>query len=911
MIKRTIIFLVCLTLTYSAVGQAREVRIDWDYAGTAFPEFVVQTEARNPVRFYFKEEWIKDLAMPDMGKEPLLSELLGRLFSGRGLWYMFDNSNIIITKDYRVKTFASEIITSDSWLTPREDHDEDERPVASEYVIYEIGNPSEKGRTGSTSITGYVRDRSTGEALNGVTVFIAELAQGTATDANGFYVVNLPRGSYNIRFSFLGMKEANITARVYGGGRLDIDMAEDYIPIEGAVITARKNDALRRLETGVEMVNMATFRLMPSSLGETDIFKNILILPGIKTVGEASQGFNVRGGASDQNLILLYGVPLFNPSHFFGFFTSVNSDVIRDLQLYKGGMPARYGGRLSSVMDIIPRDAGNREFTGKAGISPIAAHITLDIPLIKEKMSALVAARSTYSNWVMNIVDYPLLNRSRASFQDLNARIVWKPDGKNSLELSGYQSLDAFRLNSDTTYSYSNTIASLRWNRSLDGSKKLSVTAATSNYRYNVSSISVMEKAFDLNYNISFTNLKADLNWAAGSIHELNAGAEMGFYSVLPGNFQPADRQSLVRPETIGQEMALENALWIEDRMNLSERFSLSLGLRYSLFLALGPGSVRLYEPGLPRSGATINDTLTFGPGTVLKTWSGPEPRVSFNYMISDASSLKLNYTRTRQYLHLLTNSVSIAPTDTWKMSDYYLSPQVANQYSAGFYRTIPWNNLELSAEIYFKPIRNMIDFKAGTVLTMNESIEKDIVNVEGRAYGIELMFRKSYGKITWHCSYTYSRIMLRTLSEFESESVNSGKWFPASYDKPHDLSASLNYTISRRLNFALSYVYNTGRPITYPTGYYESGGLPVIHYSDRNKYRIPDYSRMDGSLRLKGNLKSKKLMNPSWTFSCYNLLSRPNVYSEYFIINGKTVNAYRLSVFARAIPTVTYSFDF
>ncbi len=902
---------MCLALTSHAGSQSWGVRVSWDYAGTGFGEFVAQTEARNAVRFFYKEEWTEGLVMPDIGENPLLSELLGRLFSGRGLWYMLDNSNIIITKDYMVKPFASDAVTTDSWLTPQDSRDEDERPVTSEYVIYEIGNPAEKGRTGSTSITGYVRDRSTGEALNGVTVFIAELAQGTATDANGFYLVNLPRGSYSIRFSFLGMKEANITARVYGGGRLDIDMAEDYFPIEGAVITARKNDALRRLETGVEMVNMATFRLMPSSLGETDIFKNILILPGVKTVGEASQGFNVRGGASDQNLILLYGVPLFNPSHFFGFFTSVNSDIIRDLHLYKGGIPARYGGRLSSVMDILPRDAGNREFSGKAGISPIAAHITLDIPLIKEKMSALIAARSTYSNWVMNIVDYPLLNKSRAAFQDLNARITWKPDDKNSLELSGYQSRDAFRLNSDTTYNYSNTIASLRWNRSLAGSAKLSVAAATSNYKYNVSSISVVEKAFDLYYNMSYTNLKADLTWSAGSVHELEAGAEMGYYSVLPGNYQPADEQSLVRPEMIGRERSLENAVWIEDRITLSEKLSFSIGLRYSLFLALGPGSVRLYEPGLPMSGATINDTLTFGPGSILKTWSGPEPRASFNYMISNASSLKLNYTRTRQHLHLLTNSASISPTDTWKMSDYYLSPQTADQYSAGFYHTIPWNNLELSAEIYFKPIRNMIDFKAGTVLTMNESIEKDIVNVEGRAYGVELMFRKSYGKITWHLGYTYSRILLRSLSEFESESVNSGKWFPASYDKPHDLSMSLNYTITRRLNLALSYVYNTGRPITYPIGYYESGGLPVIHYSERNKYRVPDYSRMDCSLRLKGNLKSKKLMNPSWTFSCYNLLSRPNVYSEYFVINGKTIRAYRLSVFARAIPTVTYSFDF
>ncbi len=912
MMKRTIVLILSLALSYLTAAQSGELRVTWNYGGTTFEEFVSQAESHLHVRFYYKDEWKKGLVMPDMGKEPRLDDLLTLLFADKAIFFFIDETgNITLTKGFAVRSFASDTRPSENWLPRQERSDAKERVAISEYLVYEIGNPAEKWRQGNISITGYVRDKNSGEPLGGVTVFISELAQGTATDANGFFLMNIPRGSYHIKFSYLGMKQTIVNLAAYGSGTIDIEMVEEYIAIDGAVITARKNDALRRLETGLEKVNMATFRLMPSSLGETDILKNILLLPGVKTVGEASQGFNVRGGASDQNLILLYGAPLFNPSHFFGFFTSVNSDIIKDLHLYKGGIPARYGGRLSSVIDILPRDGGDREFNGNAGVSPIAAHLLLDIPIVKEKLSALVAARSTYSNWLMKMVEYPVLNRSKASFYDFNSRVVWKPDEKNSLELSGYRSHDAFRLNSDTTYSYYNSIASLKWNRSLPGKADLSVLAAASSYRYNVNSVSTPEKAFDLDYRITFTSLRSDLNMQAGQIHDLNAGIELGNYSVLPGQFQPASGSSLVKPERIGRERAIESAVYIEDRMKLSEQASLSIGLRYSLFSAYGPGTVMLYEPNLPKSRSTVSDTLHFPAGKPYKTYSGPEFRMSFNYMLSNSSSVKLNYNRTRQYLHLLTNTVSISPTDIWKISDYYLRPQVADQYSAGYYLTIPWNNLELSAEIYYKPIRNMIDFKGGTVLTMNESIEKDIINVEGRAYGAEFMFRKTVGKTTWHLSYTYSRIMLRGISEYESETINSGNWFPASYDKPHDLSMSLNYEVSRRVNFSFGYVYNTGRPITYPVGSYQSGGSWLINYSDRNKYRVPDYSRLDFSARLKGNLRSKKLMNPAWTFSCYNLLGRANVYSEYFIINGQTVKAYRLSVFARPLPTLTYSFDF
>lgn len=912
MSRRILILLVILIPELHAAGQQQSVTVTWDYAGSSFTEFAGRAETSLHVRFYFRNEWVRGLMMPDIGKTPQLRELLDAALAGRNLHYLNDDSgNIIITGEYSVRPFGTGEAPAGRSL-PQEDYKGEENlSVTGENQVYDIGNPSEAGRSGIITVSGYVRDISSGEGLPGVTVFVSELAQGTATDANGFYMVNIPRGSYTVNFSFLGMKETSVSTRVYGSGRLDIGMAETYIPIEGAVVTARKNDALRRLETGLEKISIATLRLMPATLGETDVLKNILLIPGVKTVGEASQGFNVRGGASDQNLILLYGAPLFNPSHFFGFFTSVNSDIIKDLHLYKGGMPARYGGRLSSVIDIIPRDGSNGEFSGKAGISPIAAHVLFDIPVVRDKVSALVAARTTYSGWIMDLVDYPLLNKSRASFYDMNMRVRWSPDAKNSIELSGYHSFDAFSLNNDTTYRYDNTIGSLKWNRTLAGGVKFSLSASASIYDYNIGSSEVAEKAFDLTYGISYSGLRADFDIPAGEVHHFNAGTESALYDVMPGKLKPAGGSSLVTPKETGRQRALENAIYLEDRMTLSENLSASLGIRYSVFSSIGPASVRLYEDGLPMSNATVTDTILFGQGEFYRTYSGPEMRMSINYMLSGRSSVKLNYNRTRQYLHLLSNTVSISPTDIWKLSDYYLRPQVADQFSAGYYLNIPWNNIELSGEVYYKPMRNMIDFKGGAVLMMNQSIEKEIINVTGRAWGAELMVRKGAGNITWSLGYTYSRIIVRSISPHESEAINSGNWFPASYDRPHDLSLSFNYTVTRRFNFSFNYVYNTGRPVTYPVGTYQSGGLWLIHYSDRNKYRVPDYSRLDISARLLGNLKSKKLMNPAWTFSCYNLLGRANVYSEYFIPDGRTIKAYRLSVFARAIPTLSYSFDF
>jgi hypothetical protein len=409
---------------------------------------------------------------------------------------------------------------------------------------------------------------------------------------------------------------------------------------------------------------------------------------------------------------------------------------------------------------------------------------------------------------------------------------------------------------------------------------------------------------------VNSTGVKADFNWFPGK-NEVNFGLDLTRYHVNPGSYLPNSDSSHVTPNYIEKETAWEGALYIDDKITLTDFLSVNAGIRMSAFYSFGPQSVMVYNPALPRSKSSITDTLHYRSGQVISKYGGPEFRVSLNFRLSEKSSFKLNYNRTRQYLHLLSNSTSISPTDAWKLCDYYLKPQVGDQVAAGYYKMLRNNRFEASAELYYKGIRNMIDYKGGTNLVMDDNIEKDIVNVKGKAYGLELQLKKTEGKVRYSLGYTFSRTYIRSVGRFREDNINAGNWFPANFDKPHDLSVTFYYLLSRRFSFSSNYVYSTGRPITFPVATYVMYENHLVHYSDRNKYRIPYYSRLDLSIKVNGNLRSHKIANPNWTFSVYNVLGRENVYSIYFKQDGDQIKGYKLSVFGRAIPSVTFNFDF
>lgn len=898
-----------LSLAAFSLAQEQFIIEDNSFDNLGFNDFVEKAEGLLHVKFFYDENRITGTKTTGTGCQSV-SCALDNLFKGTSLYFLIENSgNIVITDRFAIHIPGDSGKPGSNLLAPDLYIGRDINPSGSENSTLEVGNPAEKNFSGNVTLTGYISNVDTKEPLQGVTVYVQRLSAGTVSNAYGYYSLSLPRGVHLVQFSFIGMKERRISLLLNGSGELNIDMKGVLIPLKEAVVSAGKRVTLQRFETGAEKIDIASFKLLPTSMGEPDIMKSVLLVPGVMSVGEGSAGFNVRGGSAGQNLVLLYGAPVYNSSHFFGFFSAVNSDIIKDVTLYKGGIPGRYGGRISSVFEISSREGNRKEFAGNAGISPITAHISLEGPVIKDTLTCLLTARTTYSNWVLRLIDNPSLTGSRASFYDINGKVVYDFNRNNKIDLSLYNSHDDFRFRDDTVYSYENSIASLRWRHFFSSRFLSSFSINNSFYNYDVSSTHMATEAFLLSHSVNSTGLRGDFNLFLGK-NELNFGLDLTRYSVLPGIYSPANDSSLVVKHEIGKEKGIESAIYFEDRLVISDILSVNLGVRFSSFLITGPSSVMVYNPAFPKSQSTINDTIHYSAGKIIRTYGGPELRIATNLRFDDNKSLKLNYNKTRQYLHLLSNSASISPTDTWKLSDYYLKPQSGDQVSAGFYQLLP-GNAEASAEIFYKWIKNMVDFKGGTSLIMNETIEKDLISMEGKAYGIELSFRKPEGKIRFSLGYTYSRTLMRSTGQFRDEILNRGRWFPANYDRPNDLQLMLSYIFSRRFSLSTNYMWSTGRPVTYPLTAYRMYDDILLHYSERNKYRLPDYSRLDFSFRINGNLRSKKLANPYWNFSVYNVLGRKNVYSVFFRDNGNTITGYSLSVFGTAIPSLTFGFDF
>jgi len=597
---KKILFLVFIFFMFVQMEAQVEMRITWDYREMSFGEFVLKAEEKLNLRFFYREEWIRDLIPGNFSGKTDLSEFLDAVFQDKSLFYYIDEyGNVLITKNFAVKVSDTPKSSEQNFIAPTEYYDTQDKQKLSGNLYVDIGNPADRFKTGNATISGYITNRDTKEPVAGATVFLQKLSIGTVSNAYGFYSMSLPRGVHLLQFSFIGMKEKQVNVNLYGSGELDLDMNSMLIPLKETVISAEKQMIFQRYEVGVEKVNISSFKLLPTSLGESDIIKSVLLIPGVQSVGEGSAGFNVRGGSSDQNLILLYGAPVYNTSHMFGFFSAVNSDIIKDVTLYKGGIPGRYGGRISSVLDITSRDGNRKEFAGNAGISPITTHLMLEGPIIKDKLTYLLTGRMTYSNWVFKLVDDPSIQNSTASFYDANGRIVYDINKKNRLEVASYLSHDSFRLNSDTLYGYNNSVVTMRWKHFFNSRFFSLISLNNSNYRYNVSSESNPAEGFVLSHQVNSTGLKADFNWYQGR-NEVNYGVDLTLYSVLPGSLNPTNDSSLIVPQIIERERALEGALYIDDKYVVNDFFSINAGFRFSSFFALGPKTFLKYDPDYP-----------------------------------------------------------------------------------------------------------------------------------------------------------------------------------------------------------------------------------------------------------------------------------------------------------------------
>ena len=873
-------------------------------------------------KLYYEPKELDSLDFSIMEGVYTLKEFLQKTIQAKGLQFAIDDfNNVFVSKKYQLQTelanhyFDKQINiskTEKQLLSPEwSKKAEGQINISIEQKLFEVGNKLLANEKTDVVLVGYVRDHKSGEAISGATVFVDNSNLKMITDQFGYYSLRLPRGRHTLHISSMGMKETKRELQLYSEGNLSVEMEEFIASLKAVTVSSERKSNLRGTQMGLDKVSIKTIKQLPSVLGESDVLRVVLTLPGVTSVGEASTGFNVRGGAADQNLILLNDATIYNPSHLFGFFSAFNADVVKNVELYKSAIPEKYGGRLSSVLDVSTRDGNFKKISGSGGIGLLTSRLTLEGPIHNEKTSFIISGRTTYSNWILQQIPDEAYKNSKASFYDLNLQLTHHFDAKNSLYVTGYLSHDDFRLNKDTTYQYGNKNLILKWKHIFNNRFFSVLSMGTDNYGYNISSSQVPLNAFKLSFNIQQSHFKYDVNYNPSNKHSFNFGLTSMHYQLNPGTLEPNAQSSLVKSDRVQNEQALESALYFGDNIKLNDALTLSLGLRYTLYNYLGEHLQYQYIPGFPKQENSIIDSIQYRAGKNIKTYHGPEFRFSMRYSLKEDASLKISFNSLRQYIHTLSNTTAISPTDIWKLSDPNIAPQQGYQASIGYYKNLLGNQVELSFELYYKWMQHYLDYKSGASLIMNKHIETELINTNGEAYGAEFMIKKATGKLNGWISYTYSRTFLKMDDQLAGESINHGEKYPASYDKPHNLNLIGNYQFSHRLSLSLNAVYSTGRPITLPIAVFYQAGAQRVLYSDRNQYRIPDYIRADVSINLEGNHKIKKLAHSSWSMGIYNAFARQNPYSVYFIQENGLIKGYQLSIFATAIPFITYNFKF
>ena len=774
------------------------------------------------------------------------------------------------------------------------------------YTIGTMGNNSE-----SSVLSGYIRDGKTGEPIAGASVMYDGNTNGVSTDAFGFYTITLPKGRQVIRVSYVGMLEISRQVNIVGKGKMDLELKEEIRSLKTALVVAQKNSNLRALQMGVERLNLKAIKQIPSIFGETDIMRSLLSLPGVTSVGEGTVGYNVRGGAADQNLILLNDMTIYNPTHIFGLFSAVDPDAIRGVELYKSAIPEKFGSRISSIMDINTKDGNSKEFAGNLGIGPLTSRFLLEGPIKNDKSTFLIGGRMTYSDWLLKKIPDPSFKNSAASFYDLILHLTHKISDNDQLYLTAYSSKDGFKLNSDSTYSYLNRNFRMKWKHVFSEKFYHVFSAGADQFQYSIDSKGNSLNAFTLRFGISQFSAKSDFKFIPNNKHELSFGAQLVAYTLQPGSMEPIGSASKINPKTIEEENATESALYLGDQFKLNNKFSIQAGVRYVFYRKTGAGLIYHYQPGEPLNASTVIDSVSVGNGGLMQSYGGPEIRVSGRWLISPRSSLKFGFNTIRQFIHVITNSTALSPTDIWKLSDTHIKPQEGRQVSIGYFWQPGAKSIEISIETYYKTTAHYLDYKSGAQLTLNKHLERDVINTNGKAYGIEFQIKKNIGKINGWLSYTYLRSFLKMDDPIAGEIINNNNYYPANFDKPHILNLIANYKFTQRVGITLNTTYSTGRPITFPIGIFDMAGAPRVFYSARNAYRIPNFFRTDFSMNIENSPHLKQRFHTSWTFGIYNITGRDNPYSIYYTLENGRIRGYQLSVFATAIPFATFNLKF
>ena len=771
------------------------------------------------------------------------------------------------------------------------------------------------------TLNGYIKSASDGESLIGATIYINEIQGGVITNPYGFYSITLEEGEYNIEYRYIGYISLKKKIILDKDQKIDIELLSEDIELENILITSEsENENVSSTEISTFKLDIGKINEIPTFLGEVDIIKAIQLIPGVSTVGEGGSGFNVRGGSVGQNLVLLDEAPVYNSSHLLGFLSVFNPDAVKDLKLYKGGIPARYGGRLSSILDIRMKDGNNKKRSISGGIGSIFSRLTIEAPIVKEKSSFILALRRSYAD----VLAKPFLKNSNflndgwaLNFYDLTAKINFNLDEKNRIFFSSYLGRDIFRFDERQGFNWGNRTGTIRWNHLFNDRLFSNFTTIYSNYDYQLAFGSDDRNKFEWDSKIETLNLKPEFTYFINTNNEFSIGGEFLIYRFEPANAQGVS-DGKITDITLPKKYAFESSIYFGNEQKINN-ISFSYGLRTSTYTYLGPGTKYIFNPPTnPGDRKTINSEEKMDKWKNIQSFSNLEPRISINYKLNDSNSLKISYNKMVQYIHLLSNTAASSSLDVWTPSTNNIKPEKVDSYAIGYFKNFKENIFESSIEFYYKKLKNQIDYIDGADILINKYIEGDLLFGIGRAYGMELLFRKKSGRVNGWVSYTLAR------TELKIDGINNFKWYPTRYDQTHNLKFTSNFDLNKRISFAGNFTFISGTPVTFPTSKYVIQGFVIPHNSNnsRNDRRIPNYHRLDFSVTINGKKENKKgkirKNNNSLVIGIYNVYNRENPFSIYFSQGKKVASesfvpgqVTRLSIIGSFVPSITYNFKF
>lgn len=889
-------------------------------------DFFTELEEKSGYSFFYLDDWIENIEIEQNFQEATISEILDSVLSGTQLNFyvseeekrVFLLQNTVVYDElppsfYQTRDTLENMRIGESRgnIPPPTFYTEEVSQTVEKLPLIKVGRADGQNLRSTYQLSGRVVNSQTGAPIPDLAIRVQGSGRITVTNEQGEYEMDLPAGYNLISTSAMGIKDSEREVIMYNDGTLDLQLQESLEQLQEVVVEADAVSNVEEAVSGSEEITSEESKDIPLVLGERNILEVAKALPGISSAGEGATGLNVRGGKTDQNLVLLDDAVIYNPTHFFGIFQALNPFTTEKVNIYKGAPPMEFGGRLSSVLDIETKNGDTEKISGEGSIGPVTGNLALEIPVKKDTSSIMFGVRGAYADWILKALDEESLSNSEASFFDGIVKYHHRFNENSEIRGTAYYSKDNFSITSDSLYNYSNRLASIRWAHKLSEKSTGVLTASNSNYNFGIDYDDEGNSNFELDYAINESELRYKLRTRLNETHTLDYGLSGKYYSVDPGSVEPKGGDSNVEPVSIDREQALEAALFIGDEFKVSDKLLFNVGARYAFYAAMGSATQNTYQEGAPKSESTVQDTISYGSGEFIKTYGGPEARISARYLFTPDFSVKASFNNSYQFIHTLSNNTTVSPIDTWKLSDLNIKPQQGYQATLGFFKNFADNMYELSLEGYYKRMDDVLDFKTGADLLLNENVETEVLQGEGKAYGVEFLLKKNRGDLNGWLSYTYSRSKYKFDGPTSEERINNGEFFPSNFDKPHDVSLIANYKFTRRYSVSMNFVYQTGRPITYPVGTFRFNNSDYVIFSDRNKYRIPDYYRLDLGINIEGNHKKNKLAHSFITIQVYNVLGRNNPYSVFFVTEDGEVKALQSSIFGVPIPSITYNFKF